>query len=62
MPGLTDSLPPNPLGRKDFVEGSVAVGFEIRVGERLRFRYRLTVYSAEVKKARLDSEYQTYIR
>ena len=52
----------NPLGRKDFVEGSVAVGFEIRVGERLRFRYRLTVYSAEVKKARLDSEYQTYIR
>ena len=52
----------NPLGRKDFVEGSVPVGFEIRVGERLRSRYRLSIYSAEVEKARLDSEYQTYIR
>ena len=52
----------NPLGRKDFVEGSVPVGFEIRVGERLRFRYRLSIYSAEVEKVRLDSEYQMYIR
>ena len=52
----------NPLGRKDFVEGSIPVGFEIRVGERLHFRYRLSIYSAEVKKARLDAEYQSYIR
>ncbi len=52
----------NPLGRKHFVEGSVPVGVQIQVGERLRFRYRLSVYSAKVKKERLDSEYQAYIR
>ncbi len=52
----------NPLGRRHFVEGSVPVGFEIRSGEKLRFRYRLSVYSAQIEKKRLDSEYQAYIR
>ena len=52
----------NPLGRKDFVEGAVPVGFEIRVSESMLFRYRLSVYSADVSKQRLDGDYQAYIR
>lgn len=52
----------NPLGRKDFVQGAIQVGFEIPVGESMSFRYRLSVYSADVSKQRLDADYQAYIR
>ena len=52
----------NPLGRRQFVKGSIPIGFEIKLGESLLFRYRLSLYSKEISKQHLDDDYQKYIR
>ena len=51
----------NPFGRKDFVKGSTPLDTVLPADGKLRFRYRIVIYTGKVSKERLDQDYWTYI-
>jgi hypothetical protein len=53
----------NPFGLKDFERGTTEKGgYDMKAGDKLRFRYRVVIHPGDLSKQDIENLYQAYIK